>query len=241
MKIELYPDFKEVFEDTSLKGIFYPLCKISEINTDIKEPLFFISNNGIWTDETIKNKNNQSGFICFKLQNGKYSFHGDLDVYIGHAHAPKIVDFLEADFLQNGEQYLSQKIKTDDYIQLIKEKQTLDFGDLDSTYFVQTFYEFSINKLNYQKTGVFGGFRQLIDGWGKSDNSSIVYEIKNDNSSAFTDIEINQEYLFPDSIKLEEYHKIGFVIGHEFFTDGNDSYLLFDQKNSKVLNVNHYS
>ncbi|WP_051941760.1 hypothetical protein [Maribacter forsetii] len=242
LNIELYPDFNEVFESDQLKGIFYPLCKITNIETSPDQPLYFVSSNGIWTNENIKNENNQTGFTCFELKNGKYSFNGNLNVYIGHKEAKEIIKILEDDFQKNGAAYLSKKVKTQIYIKTIKENFDLNFGDLDKEYFLETFYQFSVNKLNYKQTGNFGTFRHIIDGWGKPDEiSPVVYEIKDDNSTGFTDIEINQEFLFPKSITIDKYEKIGYTIGHEFFTDGNDTYLLFDKTNKRALCINHYS
>ena len=242
MNIELYPDFSEVFENDQLKGIFYPLCKITDIETSLNQPLYIVSSNGIWTNEDIKNENNQTGFTCFQLNHGKYSFNGDLNVYIGHKEAKEIVKILEDDFHENGASYLSNKVKTEEYIQTIKDKYDLNFGELDEEYFLETFYQFSINKLNYKQTGNFGTFRHIIDGWGKPDKiSPVVYEIKDDNSTGFADIQINQEYIFPDSIAVDNYEKIGYTVGYEFFTDGNDTYLLFDKNNNRAICVNHYS
>ncbi|MEN7547200.1 hypothetical protein AAG747_04730 [Rapidithrix thailandica] len=241
MKIELYPEFEEVFENDDLKGVFYPLCKVSEINSSMNSPLFFVSSNGIWVNENIKNEYNQASFTCFEMNNGKYSFKGDLNVYLGYEQAPKIIENLEADFKQNGERYLAQKIKTESYIQNILENYNLDFGELDAKYFLQTFYQFSINKLIYQKTGNFGAFNQIIYDWDQPDESPIIYEIKNDNTTGYADIEINKEYFFPKSIEIEKYEKVGFVIGHEFFTDGNDTYLIYDKENHRAICINHYS
>lgn len=242
MKIELYPDFKEVFENNQLKGIFYPLCKVSEINVEIKTPLFLTSSNGIWINEDAKNKINQSGFTCFELKDGKYSFNGDLNVYKGHKEASEIFKLLESDFEKNGESYLSKKMKTELYIETINENFCLNYGELDVEYFLETFYQFSINKLNYKQTGNFGEFRHIIDNWGKPDEKSpIVYEIKDDNSTGYADIEINQEYIFPNTVEIQKYEKIGFIIGYEFFAEGNDTFLLFDKNNDRAICINHYS
>jgi len=238
MEIELYPEFNEVFENDTLKGIFYTLCKVSSIK---QGSFFFVSHNGIWTDENIKNENNQSEFICFLRKNGKYYFNGNLELYIGHENAKQVFETLNDDFNLNGEEYLAQKLKTELYIEKINKNLNIDFGKIDSNYYLETFYQFSINKLNYKKSGKFGAFREIIDGWGKPDKSPIVYEIKNDNSCGYADIEINKEFIFPKTIEIEKYEKIGFVEGSEFFTDGNDTYLVFDKKNGKIISVNHYS
>ncbi len=238
MQIELYPEFDEVFDNNLLKGIFYPLCKIIRINN---EPLYFVSSNGIWTDGDIKNDTNQSSFTCFELKNGKYSFQGDTNVYIGYKDAQKIIQVLEKDFLENGEQYFAKKIKTDIYADNIIQNLNIKPYELDLEYYVKTFYEFSMNKLIYQKTETFGAFNHIIEDWGKPDKSPIVYTISDENFSGYGDIEINKDYLFPKSIEIEKYEKIGLIIGYEFFTDGNDSYLLLDKENNRVISINHYS
>lgn len=240
MKIELYPEFEQLFENDVLKGIFYPLCKVFD-SESVDSPLFFVSSNGIWTDDNVKHENNQSNYVRFQLKNGKYFFNGDLNVYKGYEHAKNVIKTLELDFKKNGESYLSKKIKSTQYIQKITDNYDINFGALDSEYYLKTFYEFSINKLNYSKTGRFGTFNEVINGWGKADKSPIVYQLTNDNNCGFADIEVNKEFLFPKTIKIEKYKKIGFVIGHEFFTDGNDIYLIHDVENNKVVCINHYS
>jgi len=239
MNIELYPKFTEVFEDDSLKGVFYPLCKIS-LNS-YSNPLYFVSSHGIWTNKNIQNEHNQSNFTCFQIKNGKYDFKGDLNVYIGYQQAQSIIEILEIDFLKHGTKYLSQKVKTQSYIQIIKENYQLHFGELDTDYFLQTFYEFSINKLNYKQHGEFSTFRQIMDKWHKIDESPIVYEIKNDNSSGYADLEANKSYLFPKTLDIKKYKKVGFIAGNEFFTDGHDIYLVFDKNSYRAICIHHYS
>ncbi len=241
MQITPYPEFETVFENDTLKGIFYPLCKISNFGLAGEKSLFFVSHNGIWTDENVKNDYNRSNFICFDLKNGKYSFKGDLTVYLGHRHAREVFNTLETDFEKHGNDYLSQQLKTDDYSANIVEKYEIQFGDLDPEYYLQTFYEFAINKLSFEKTGNFGAFNEIINDWGKTDKSPIVYEVKDGNTSGFENIMANRDYLFPESLKIDAYEKIGYIVGHEFFTDGNDTYLLFDDMGNTILCVDHYS
>lgn len=191
-------------------------------------------------DESHKTESNSSDYTLFELQENKYKFNGDIRLYKGYEQAKNIFEKLQEDFVKNGKAYLDIKTQTDDYIR--NQKQNLNIqSNVDFDYYVQTFYEFSINKLNFELNKGFGEFRHLIDGWGKSDKSPIIYEIKNDNSTGFADIEVNKEYIFPSTIEIGEYAKIGFIIGHEFFTDGNDNYLLFDGAKERIICINHYS
>ncbi|MGD1840036.1 MAG: hypothetical protein ACFB0B_03950 [Thermonemataceae bacterium] len=241
MKVALYPAFEEVFNNNALKGIFYPLCEVSDVSASLSDPLFFVSSNGIWTDGQIENDNNASDFTRFQLDNGRYTFKGDINVYVGYKNAQQVFKYLETDFRQNGEEYLSKKITTNAYIQSILANYKPNFGALDTNYFLQTFYEFSINKLIYHKTGKFGAFNQIINNWGEADESPIVYEIKDDHASGYADIAVNSAYLFPQTLEIEKYEKVGFVVGAEFFTDGNDTYLLYDQFDQRAICINHYS
>lgn len=52
--------------------------------------------------------------------------------------------------------------------------------EFDVDYYLQTFYEFSINKLNFELNNEFGAFREIINGWSKSDKNPIVYDKKTD-------------------------------------------------------------
>ncbi len=243
MKIELYPTFEEVFEDKALKGIFYPLCKVSDLGKGIANPLFFISTNGLWMDDAKKTIYNWSSFVAFEVVNGKYCFKGNLDLYKGYKLAQTIFPLLEHDFKINGIDFLNRKMKTKKYIEHIQTQLTTDLQDFDINYYIQTFYEYAINQLIYKQTGNFGAFRQIIDGWSKvgSESSPYIYEIKNDNSTGYADIKINKEYLLPEWIDLDKCQLIGFAIGYEFFTDGNDSYLIYDRDKQIAISLNHYS
>jgi len=61
MKIELYATFDSVFTDGQLKGIFYPLCGF-ELNDEKNTKLFFVSSNGIWTNESNSTENNNNTY-----------------------------------------------------------------------------------------------------------------------------------------------------------------------------------
>lgn len=242
MKIELYPTFDEVFYDQQLKGIFYPLCSI-ELDDAQKTKLFFVSSNGIWMNESETSDFNNSAFTKFDIVDSKYKFNGNLDLYQGHQKAKDFFILMEMDFEENGKSYLENKVSTASYIANIKPKLA-DFeeSELDVEYYLQTFYEYAITKLNYSINTNFGSFNSIMKNWNSAKNSSsVVYAISSENSSGFADIEANAEYFFPKSIGFSDYEKIGQTIGHEFFTDGTDCILLYNQNNKTVLCINNYS
>lgn len=237
MKIELYPKFEEVFEDNTLKGIFYPLCKVFDLGGELPESLFLVSNNGVWMNETEATEFNSSHFTAFELLNGKYKFKGNLALYQGYEIFRKVFQILEIDFKVNGHIFLESKKSTEEYIDYIKPILTFDFEGLDIDYYLRSFYAFSIDKLYYQKTGIFGGFyktkgNNTFEGFG-------VYGINNE--SGYGEIVINQRYFLPEWINLENFKEIAYVVGIEFFEEGNDSYLVYDPDSQKVISLNYHS
>ncbi|MGI9525544.1 MAG: hypothetical protein ACR2MS_00375 [Weeksellaceae bacterium] len=237
MKIKLYPAFEDVFINDQLKGIFYPLCTI--ILKDVNQTqLHFVSHNGVWIDETYSTMNNNNIYTKFTLVDGKYQFDGNIDLYTGHEIIKDILEIIENDFTENGESYLMNKTKTKVYIYKIKSKLTpFKAFDFDLEYYLQVFYEFSINRLNYQLNDSFGMFRKVIDNWSTPNKSPIIHDI----DDSLDEIKINAAYLLPENIQLEDYKEIGRVIGSEFFTDGNDNILLYNERDYSVLNINSYS
>lgn len=226
LEVTLYPTYSEVFATSELEGVFYPLCTIT---TASNEQLHFVSHNGMWIDEEVDSQENNSQFTRFSLQDGKYVFAGKTTVYKGYEVAKQVYPIIAADFTANGIAYLNSKKKTGDYIDEILPKLCdINIGDFDVDYYLQTFYEYSINKADYQRSGRFGRFRQVIDGWGKADESDYVY----------TDLEGLDTHC--DAMASGQFEAIGYTIGSEFFTDGNDNCLYYDKQYNGVLLVNHY-
>jgi len=227
MEIKMYPAFNEVFTNDELLGVFYPLCSV-------EKNLHFISSNGLWMDEQYQTEDNSFEYTKFDLKNGKYDFKGDIRLYKGYEYAKKTFSILENDFNKNGNDYLKNRLKTEFYIEEIKKMlpaQTKE--DIDLKYYLQTFYEFSINKLNYNLNGEFGKFSHIIKGGYGGNQSPIIYdEEKYDENGGGININV-------DIIK--GYYYVGAVIGYEFFTDGNDSVLYYKEKESRIISINCYS
>ena len=221
--MKMYPSFNEVFLTDELLGVFYPLCSG-------EHGLHYVSSNGLWMDEQYETEHNTFRYVMFDIKNGKYDFRGDIRLYQGHEYAKKVFPILEEDFNGNGNDYLAGKIKPALYIEKITKilpPQTTENFDLG--YFLSTFYEFSINKLNYNLNGKFGEFNYLIKGSAKPDSSPVIYNEKEDGGHLM------------DGHLIKGYCHLGAVIGYEFFTDGNDTVLFYNEKENKVLSANHYS
>ena len=236
MKIELYPNFDEVFTDETLKGIFYPLCSLT-LDKYPNKVFHFISSNGLWIDENFETENNTFSYTLFDVIENKYKFNGNVKLYKGSKQAKNIFDKLQSDFDLNGKHYLETKMQTDDYIQ--KQKQNFNIktdDEFDADYYIQTFYEFSINKLNFELTNEFGAFRGVIDGWSNGDKiSPIVYDETTDELKGTLNY-----YDKPEIENVDDFEVIGKIVGYEFFTDGNDTVLFFNNSD-KMLCINSYS
>jgi hypothetical protein len=233
MTVKPYPTFETVFSDKKLKGIFYPLCSVSNID-GIDAELFVVSTNGLWIDENFKNEFASFNFMSFHMIDKKYHFNGDIRLFKGSDKANELYQIIETDFHENGHTYLSEKMKERNYVAKMKQELSTDFGAFDIDYFLENFYSFSINKLNYELTGKFGAFREIIDGWGTSDAKFLYDKSTNDFQSCYKDIESETRF----TVDLE---KIGLAIGFHYFTDGNDTLLLYDNNAKTAYCINHYS
>ncbi|MDJ1484255.1 hypothetical protein QNI16_27405 [Cytophagaceae bacterium YF14B1] len=238
LNINLYPSFTNVFADNTLKGIFYPLCTVENKNKYPNHLFHFVSSNGLWMNEDYVTKENNTSYTLFDIVDRKYHFAGDVRLYKGYAQAQLLFPRLEAEFEQNGKDYLKNRIKTKTYISILKQTLTPDeIKDFDIDYFLQTFYEYSINKLYFQLYGSFAKFRSIIDGWASNKTKSpVVYPV--------TTKEL--DYILGDSVqsatqKANHFDVLGRTAGEEFFTDGNDTVLLYDVETDKVLCWNFYS
>jgi hypothetical protein len=229
MNIKPYPSFDKVFTNDALKGIFYPLCSLS---TQQGAMFHFISSNGMWLDKAAETEQNTINYTRFDLIDGKYDFKGNPALYIGHELAKTIFPILLNDFETHGKHYLSKKTKTDKFIQQMKKKlPDLPWNDFDLDYYLQTFYEFSINKLHYELHQAFGQFNHIINKWGEKENK-IAYI-----GADFAD-EIKELWI---DINHDGYQIIGKIMGSDYFTDGNNSILCYNEANQQVINFNTYS
>ncbi|KFF05761.1 hypothetical protein [Flavobacterium reichenbachii] len=236
MTIKLYPEFNDVFADETLKGIFFPLCSLT-LEKYPNKIFHFISSNGLWIDENHQTEQNTFNYALFDIQENKYRFNGNIQLYKGFEQAKNIFDELQKDMDNNGKSYLEKKTKTDDYIK--KQKQNLNLktdDEFDADYYLQTFYEFSINRLNFKYKNEFGAFRKIIDGWSNSNKESpIIYDETSNELK-----ETLNHYDKPKFENIETFDLIGKIVGFEFFTDGNDT-ILFYNNSDKILCLNFYS
>lgn len=235
MKIELYPKFENVFIDDTLKGIFYPLCSLT-LDQYPDKIFHFISSNGLWMDENFETESNTFSYTLFDVIDNKYKFNGNIKLYKGFEEAKKIFESLQKDFENNGETYLKNQVQTDNYVEQQKHLLRIETNDdFDLDYYLQTFYEFEINKLNFELNNKFGAFGEIFDGWSKSNKSPIVYDEKTDELKGTLN-----HCEKPKIENIDKFEVIGKIVGCEFFTDGNDTVLFFNNS-TKILCLNSYS
>ncbi len=239
MKIFPYPTFDEVFKNKTLEGIFYPLCSVEYVIQNSVVKLHFISSNGLWMDESFSTETNTFSYTLFDIVEDRYQFSSDIRLYKGCLQAQEIFPKLVADFQENGITYLNERVSTQKYI--VHQKEVFNLASyaklFDVEYYLQTFYEFSINRLYYSLYHEFGIFRGLIDKWAKpKQKSPIVY-----GASSKEVLESLHHYDQPLIENIQEYQVVGQIIGCEFFTDGNDTILLYHAPMQKALCVNFYS
>lgn len=222
MKIKLYPDFEEVFIDNTLKGIFYPLCSYTIEN----QTFHFVSSNGLWMNEEFDTDTNTSQYTLFRMVDDKYDFNGDINLYTGAQEVKSLFAKLEEDFEKNGQLYLEKEQSTDDYIALQNDILPIQScKELDTEYFLQTFYEYACNKLlaTSNPSEVFG-------------ESPIVYTKETEEMEGTLN-----HFDQPSIPDFNHYNVIGKTIGYEFFSDGNDSLLFFNENTQQALTINFYS
>lgn len=236
MNISLYPEFNEVFADNTLEGLFYPLCSVT-LDKYPDSTFHFVSSNGLWIAENYETKDNTFGYTLFDVEANKYKFNGDIRLYKGFETAKAIFEDLKLDFEKQGKAYLETKMQTADYIENQKRRLNLQTdGELDADYYLQTFYEFSINRLNFEINNEFGAFRKVMDGWPKNERQSpVVYGETKDALN-----ETLSQYDQPQTENIGTFEVIGKTVGVEFFTDGNDTVLFYNNAD-QVLCFNFYA
>ncbi|MCS7473507.1 hypothetical protein [Myroides odoratimimus] len=238
MEIVLYPKFEEVFIDDTVRGIFYPLCTVELASG---KNVHFVSHNGIWTNDESNSDQNSFDHFCFSLKEGKYVFSGDITLYKGYKVAQAVSSVLEEEFWTNADYYFKAKMSLEDYTERVIPLVTdLADDELDLETYLEFFYAYSLNKLVFQKTGQFAKYRQLIDGFGKADPSPYVYKVGDEDFD--TTLRYNElSEIAPASLISKNYFPIGMTIGCEFFTDGNDCVLYYNEKEDTVICLNTYS
>ena len=238
MTVKLYPKFEEVFVDDTLKGIFYPLCTV-ELPSG--KSVHFVSHNGLWTDYESNSDQNTEEYYRFTLCEGKYAFSGDITIYKGYKVAKAIQCALEEEFWNNEDFYFKTKLSLADYTtRVMPLVADLADDDLDLDSYIEFFYAYSFNKLVFLKTGQFGRYKQLIDGFSKATPSQYVYQEGDEDFDDTMSIQYFDEML-PDTLSFTNYNAIGMTIGYQFFADGNDCVLYYSESEEAVICFNSYS
>lgn len=227
LEVRHYPDFEDVFLDEKLEGFFYPLCTLSffKKEADKRQVFHLVSYNGLWLDETQESAELNEGFSAFELKEGKYDFKGDLKSFKGHAHIPGLYRFLKEDFERSGVDYLNTGMTEEGYKAHIAAHYTKELESFDSTYYINTFFNYGIRKLkqtNQHAKKFFSAFNTK------------------DFIAGGEELIINEKhYSFP--VNLVNAIPLGACWLCEYGVDGNNTFAFYDPEKSIVYNVNQYS
>ncbi len=211
--ITLFPAFESIFADDRLRGLFYPLCRLAYQD----KVLAIVSHVGIWFDDAAADDFAGSAFTRFSLQNSKYQYSGHLAGFRHADIARKIYPLLERDFVTRPWSVTQQA----DYLAYAQALLGEVDEAFDAGYYLSSYFHYACRRAEYQKTGTLKIFTGL------------------DDHGAFEDIRANAGYLLP-ALDLNAYTLIATAAGHEFFGDGHDVSLLYQQPD-EILMVYSYS
>jgi len=238
----MYPSYDEVFGTDDLLGVFYPLCTVVSPQYG---PLHFVSSNGLWMDEQFATDVNAHSFTMFRIGSGKYCFDGDVRLYAGATEAQRVFPVLQEDFAARGEHYLDQRVTSEEYVRKMSDQLPTPTSEFDLDYYLHTFYAFSVTRLCYITTGVFGNMIGVsgILADSLSSYGPAVHETEDEYTSEMLQLSslpeardgLDAAHNFVNSLV-----SIGMVIGSEFFHDGNDEALYYDAERGAALIVNCY-
>lgn len=170
--VQLYPKAKDVLDDEELECFFRPLLTIKQ-NIKGKEFLIHvILSLGISAEKLSEGyKFSENGFFGFEYNAGKYKYLGSKDIFYNYDLTKGLNRYLQADFIEQKEIYLSKKIAMEAYIERMMEKirSIVQVGNCDNLRcYLESFYSYELTKYQYQATGSFRSFKEIIEGWKTS-------------------------------------------------------------------------
>lgn len=235
MRLTFFPSYEEVFAEDTLRGIFYPVCKV--VDERYPCPLYIVSSNGLFFDEQYITDQNSHIYTLFDIVDGQYVFNGDIRLYKGYEVIQEVFLILQEDFVKNKEKY-SSLLRTsihdkayDLYVEALLPQVAHLALSFNFAYYAKTFLLYHLSKERYKEEGVHTTYRA-----GKE----IVLD-NIDMQGSYGDIEINAEYIFPESMHFESFEFVGSIYGDDFFAESNDVSLLYQKDTYKVLIVNSCS
>ncbi|MDS0525120.1 hypothetical protein NNC19_05455 [Clostridium sp. SHJSY1] len=179
--IQLYPKATDVLENEELECFFRPILTIKR---DIKGKEFLIHillSLGISEDKLCDgHKFSENGFFGFEYNGGKYKYVGSEEVFYNQERTKALNLYLQADFIEQKEIYLSKKIGMEVYVEKMMKriKSIVQLGSCGSLRcYLESFYSYELTKYQYQATGSFRSFREITEGWKTS--SDFVHDEKN--------------------------------------------------------------
>ncbi|WP_232699164.1 hypothetical protein [Brevibacillus daliensis] len=169
-KITLYPKANDVFVDESLACYFRPLLTFSYVHEGTAYSLHLLGTDGLYCEGEYRNSENN--FWGFRYVAGKYEFLGDLQVF-GEENVPDVHAFLQADFAENKDHYLNDKITVAEYKGRIQADLS-EVANFNADYYAEAFYSYEFTKYYYERTGEFRHITELTEGWGHNDEDVLI-------------------------------------------------------------------
>lgn len=240
--IKLYPSVENVFNDISLGIYFRPLLTAEITVGNNPYSIHLVATDGLFCDK--KFKYSEQNFFGFKYNNGLYEFQGVLNVFANYEKIPEIHSFLQKDFLQNRDSYLSNKVKESNYLKNINSELEKICGSKElssAEYYAEAFYSYEFTKYYYEKYGSHRHISVVTENYGKNTNPFLID--KNTALSILDEFFINAKY----NLSFDyEVNKEMFVAGTARFrfmsiTGGGDVLAMLDPANDMVYLLEYFS
>lgn len=169
-KVIMYPKASEVFVDERFACYFRPLLTFSHLHEGSVYQLHLLGTDGLYCEKEYKHAENN--FFGFRYVAGKYEFLGNLDVF-GGGNVEEVHAYLQADFAQNKQEYLKDKVTLKAYKERIMDGLA-ELADFDVDYYVEGFYSYEFTKYHYELTGEFRHITELTEDWGHDDSDVLI-------------------------------------------------------------------
>lgn len=148
-----FPNSQDVFAEKDMEIYFSPLLTYKYKLNNKEYKIHLITTAGLICENDYLNSENR--FFGFKYNNGKYEFLGNIHTF-GNSEIKEVYSFLRADFENNKDYYLLQKVSLSDYVKMVKPlaRKAGNFTERQSLgNYIENFYSYEMEKYNYQKTG----------------------------------------------------------------------------------------
>jgi hypothetical protein len=240
--IVLYPSVEKVFKDIALGLYFRPILTASVLITGKQYSVHLVATDGLFCKE--KFKYSEQNFFGFKYDNGLYEFLGDLKVFNDYDKVPALYSFLQQDFLQNRDSYITHKTKANEYIENLEPhlRRISTFQDFSSaTYYATAFYSYEFTKYYYEKFGTHRHISVITENYAKN-TDPFLFE-KGTALSILEEFFVNLQYNVTFDYKITEEMFVAGAERYRFMSinGGGDVLALLDATKEIVYILEYHS